>query len=136
MALKAVPMDRLQFADTMVRDIKSIIVAKYGCKVVMEAIHALSPTDVNLIVEMMANNSSEIINDGHAVGFLASLLSSILRTYTGSICAELRLAVHRPPWYSRTAPYPHLTPHGQFRIVLYVARLIVVLPKGPRACRC
>lgn len=69
MALKAVPVDCLHFSDNMVRDVKQIIVAKYGCKVVMEAIHALSPTDVNLIVDMMANNSTEIINDGHAVRY-------------------------------------------------------------------
>lgn len=81
MALKAVPVDRIHFSDTMVRDIKQIIVAKYGCKVVMEAIHALSPTDVNLIVDMMANNSTEIINDGHAVSS-SPLVTLISRTKT------------------------------------------------------
>lgn len=67
--LRMVPISQIRFTSALVTNIKTIITAKFGCKVVNEAVDVLDMADITLIVDLMAKNASEMVNDVHAVSF-------------------------------------------------------------------
>lgn len=68
--MKLMPVSQIRFTSAFVMNIKDIITSKFGCKVVNEAIGVLDATDITLIVDLMARNVNEMVNDMHAVSSL------------------------------------------------------------------